>query len=234
MPADTPAAMLDAMAKAKRFNRWMADTLLPFVDGNVLEIGAGIGNLTTLLCSRARQYIAAEIDADYLPRLQARTKHCSNVTTTLCDVSKSSDLEQFRGRMDTVVSLNVLEHIRDDASALGNMRACLKGGGRALVLVPQGMGAFGTLDVILEHQRRYSRSELRGKMTAAGFRVERMLDFNRITYPGWFFNGRVLRRKTLSRAQLRVFDWLVPLWRRIDRALPCPPTSIIGIGVRDN
>jgi len=71
-------------------------------------------------------------------------------------------------------------------------------------------------------------------MAAAGLRVERMLAFNRITYPAWFLNGRILRRKTLGRVQLKLFDRLVPLWRAIDCLLPWPPTSIIGIGVRDN
>jgi hypothetical protein len=71
-------------------------------------------------------------------------------------------------------------------------------------------------------------------MKAAGFRIEDMLEFNRMTYPGWYLNGRILRRRTFSRFQLSVFDRLVPLWRRIDKLLPWPPTSIIGIGVRED
>ncbi len=71
-------------------------------------------------------------------------------------------------------------------------------------------------------------------MRTTGFRVEKILEFNRITYPGWYVNGRILKRRTFSRFQLSVFDRLVPLWRRIDPMLPWPPTSIIGIGVRDD
>jgi hypothetical protein len=70
-------------------------------------------------------------------------------------------------------------------------------------------------------------------MKASGLRLEQMLEFNRITYPGWFISGRILRRTTFSRFQLSVFDRFVPLWRRIDRALPWPPTSIIGVAVKD-
>jgi hypothetical protein len=70
-------------------------------------------------------------------------------------------------------------------------------------------------------------------MTAAGFRIERMVEFNRITYPGWYVNGRILKKRTFSRFQLGVFDRMVWLWRRLDRVLPWPPTSIIGIGVRE-
>ena len=59
-------------------------------------------------------------------------------------------------------------------------------------------------------------------MKATGFRLETMLEFNRVTYPGWYFNGRILNRSNFSRFQLSVFDRLVPMWRRIDRFLPWP------------
>jgi hypothetical protein len=51
-----------------------------------------------------------------------------------------------------------------------------------------------------------------------------------VTRPGWWFNGRILRRRSFGRLQLRVFDWLVPLTRRIDRWLPWTAVSVIGIG----
>jgi hypothetical protein len=102
-----------------------------------------------------------------------------------------------------------------------------------VVLVPQGQGVYGTLDEVLGHYRRYSRNELEAKMTKCGFRVERVLEFNRITYPGWFVNGRILRKRSFSRFQLSIFDALVPVWRQIDKLLPWPPTSVIGIGVRE-
>ncbi len=232
--ADSPSDMLDAMAGAERFNRWMADVLAPYMAGDVIELGAGIGNLTILLSEQSRHYVAADIDEKYLARLEARTANRPHIVTARCDLSRPRDLDRFRARMDTVICLNVLEHVENDAGALHNMYSCLRNGGRALILVPQGMRAFGTLDKILNHHRRYSKPELEQKMRAAGFRIERILKFNRITYPAWFLNGRILRTKTLNRAQLRIFDRLVPLWRRIDRFLPWPPTSIIGIGVRDN
>ena len=89
---------------------------------------------------------------------------------------------------------------------------------------------YGTLDEVLGHYRRYSEAELRKKMEAAGFRVDRVLHFNRITRPGWWLNGRVLKRRHFSRFQLWWFDRLVWLWRRIDRYLPWPSISVIAVG----
>ena len=136
------------------------------------------------------------------------------------------------GAVDSVVCLNVLEHVEDEMAGLRNIYAALRPGGRAIVLVPHGQEIYGSLDTALGHFRRYSREELQRKMEQAGFRVERILEFNRISRPAWYVNGRLLKRKTISRFQLRIFDSLVWLWRRIDRVLPWPPTSIIAIGVR--
>jgi hypothetical protein len=71
------------------------------------------------------------------------------------------------------------------------------------------------------------------KLVAAGFHVHRIIEFNRATYPGWILNSRFLRRTTLSSVQLRIFDLLVPVWRRLDRLLPWPATSLIAIASRD-
>jgi hypothetical protein len=89
------------------------------------------------------------------------------------------------------------------------------------------------LDAVLGHYRRYSREELRGKLEAAGFRIERMLDFNRVSRPGWYMQGKVFQRSSVGRLQLRAFDALVWLWRRIDSHLPWAPVSIIAICTKE-
>jgi hypothetical protein len=81
--------------------------------------------------------------------------------------------------------------------------------------------------------RRYSEDHLRQRMTDAGFNVERILRFNRASRPGWWLNGTILKRRTISRFQLKNFDRLVWLWRRIDNSLPWSPTSIIAVGIKE-
>jgi hypothetical protein len=88
--------------------------------------------------------------------------------------------------------------------------------------------------VELGHYRRYSHRELKDKMERAGFRVDHILEFNRVSRPGWFVAGRILKRKTLGRVQLKIFDRTIWFWRHADRLLPWPPTSIIGIGIKEN
>ncbi|HKW99135.1 MAG TPA: glycosyltransferase [Bryobacteraceae bacterium] len=229
---DSGPDILHALSKAPRFNRWMGETIRPFIGERVLEIGAGIGNLTRVLIPRVKCYVAADIDAEHMARLTTRFQHRHNLHVCHCDLANPADFAELAGSMDTVVCLNVLEHIEDDIQGLRNIHTALQKDGRAIVLVPHGQEIYGTLDKALGHYRRYSHQELQQKMEQVGFRVERILNFNRISRPGWYVSGRILKRTTLGAMQMKLFDQLVWLWRRIDQSLPWPPTSIIAIAVK--
>jgi glycosyltransferase involved in cell wall biosynthesis len=228
----TGPEVLDVLSGARHFNKWMADTIRPYVGKRVLEIGAGIGNLTRQLVARRELYVVGDIDEEHLARLKTRFHHRSNLRVCTCDLTKPEDFAGFGETMDSVVCLNVLEHVEDDLQGLRNIHSVLRPGGRAIILVPYGQDIFGTLDVALGHYRRYKHSELQERMERNGFQVDRILEFNRISRPGWYVTGRILKRTTLSPFQLKIFDRLVWLWRRIDAHLPWPPTSIIAIGIK--
>ncbi|MCU1238355.1 MAG: glycosyl transferase, family 2 [Candidatus Solibacter sp.] len=227
---DKDKGILDAFSNAPNFNRWMADTIRPHIGKYVLEIGAGIGNLSRILSTGRKRYVATDLDAEHLERLRARLSARPQLETAVLDASRAEDGAAFRGQMDTVICLNVVEHIKDDLGALQNIHAALREGGRAIILVPEGQSIYCSLDEELGHWRRYSEEQLRARMVEAGFTVEAMLRFNRVSRPGWWWNGKVLRRRTISRSQLKNFDRLVWLFRRIDAKLPWSPTSIIAVG----
>jgi SAM-dependent methyltransferase len=221
---------LEALTAAPRFNAWMAETIRPYMGRTVLELGAGIGNLTRLLIAKRKRYIATDIDVEHLERLSSRFSYRPGFETRVCDLAKPGDFEEVKAGVDTVVCLNVLEHVEDDATGLANIHGALETGGRAIILVPHDQRIFGTLDTALGHYRRYSHEELRQKMQRAGFEVEQIIEFNRISRYPWWFSGRVLKREALSAGQMRMFDRFVWLWRRIDRMLPWPPVSLIAVG----
>jgi glycosyltransferase involved in cell wall biosynthesis len=226
---DSGPGILHALSAAPRFNRWMADTILPYVGERVLEIGAGIGNLTHQLIPRRQVYFATDIDAEHLARLRTRFQHRPNIRIRYCNLADPGDFDEFAGQLDSVVCLNVLEHVADDRLALRNIHKALSPGGRAVILTPHGQEIFGALDEALGHYRRYSHDGLRAAMEETGFRVERILDFNRISRPAWYLNGRLLKRRKIGGLQLRMFDRTVGVWRRADGWLPWAPTSIIAI-----
>jgi glycosyltransferase involved in cell wall biosynthesis len=229
---DRGPEILDVLSNAPRFNRWMADTIRPYLGPRTLELGAGIGNLSIQLIRGRQQYLATDIDEEHLSRLRTRLQFRRNVAVGHCDLTVPADFERLKESFDSVVCLNVLEHIENDRLGLSNIRSVLVTGGRAIILVPEGMSVYGTLDEVLGHFRRYSEAELRSKLEQSGFRVEQILRFNKVTRPAWFVNGRLLRKRTFSRFQIAVFDSLVWLWRRLDAVIPWKPTSIIAVAVK--
>jgi 2-polyprenyl-3-methyl-5-hydroxy-6-metoxy-1,4-benzoquinol methylase len=226
---DNGARILDTLAQTPRFNKWMADTIRPYVGSRVLELGAGIGNLSMQLASSRKLYLASDIDEEHLARLGTRFRFRPNFKIRKIDLENQDDFDAIEDPVNTIVCLNVLEHVKDHDAGLRHMFQVLDPGGRAIVLVPQGMGVYGTLDTVLGHYRRYTEAELTERVRHAGFELEHMLRFNRVTRPAWFFNGRILKRETFSRFQLWVFDRMVWLWKALDKVLPWNPVSIIAI-----
>lgn len=231
--SDHGQRILHVFSQAPNFNRWMADTIRPYLGSQVLEIGAGMGNLTRELSPKRKRYIATDIDEQHLARLKRQMSHYPNLEIRVCNLESEADFTGFENQMESVVCLNVLEHVSDDMQGLRNMYNTLKPGGRALILVPQGPQLYGSLDQVLGHYRRYSREELQGKLQQAGFRVENIMDFNRAARPGWYLTGKVLKRDVVSPAALQLFDRLVWLWRRVDNVLPWGCTSLIGVAVKE-
>jgi len=229
---DSGREVLDALSYAPKFNRWLAETLAPFVGRRVLEVGAGTGNITHYLCSRRQRYVASEINPDELETLENNFMHRPGLEVRQVDVGKPEDFRQLEAQFDTVVSVNMLEHIEDDAAALQSLGSALEPGGRLVLFVPNDPGAYGTLDKSLGHFRRYTPEGLAALLATNGFELEQMLRFNRVSWPGWKFTGQARQSKTLSRGMLGIFDRLVWLWRRIDAKLPWPATSLIAIARR--
>ncbi len=176
--------------------------------------------------------MATDLSPEYAEHLRNVFRHRPSLCIHQLDATNPADFVPFECRMDTVVRLNVLEHIEDDAAALRSIRTLLMPGGRLILLVPNDPRAYGTVDKEIGHYRRYTPETLRKVTTEAGYEVEEILRFNRVSMPGWRITGQLLKARTLSRFSLRVFDRFVWLWRRIDNALPWEPASIIAIAKR--
>ena len=219
--------ILDRLTRAPRFTRWMADVMEPYVGDRVLEVGAGTGNMSMNLMPRSI-YWATDVNPaylEYLVTLRATRPYMRVAHTDAMDAATFPTGQQF----DTVVCLNVVEHVQDDVAALRNIWNALEIGGRAVILVPCGPWLYGTLDEVLGHFRRYTEKQLRDVAEQAGFHVEQVLKFNRPGVPAWWLNGRILRRRTFGIAQIRILNFLTPLFRLVDRWLPLPPLSLIAV-----
>jgi glycosyltransferase involved in cell wall biosynthesis len=220
--------MLGRLSHASRYNAWLADAIRDYCGNRVLEIGSGVGNITKHLIPRA-EYVASDINPLYLTTLTALTDDRPYLRTTHCDVADADTFPMTDEGFDTVVCLNVIEHIDDDRGALSNIKRVLADRGRAIVLVPQGHWNFGTLDEVLEHKRRYSKTSLTKLAEDCGFKVTKLIELNRIGTFAWYLNGKIMRRRTFGLFQIWTLNALTPLFRLADTFLPLPSLSLIAV-----
>jgi SAM-dependent methyltransferase len=223
---------LRQMARAVNYRRWQFNMIAPYVRGRVLEVGGGIGNFTADLARAAESVVSIEPNQHCYNQLVEKTRALPNVTALNVSAESLSGHLPPEFGADTVVCMNVLEHIQDDVAAVGAFTRLLKPGGRLVLLVPAVSAAFGFIDEQLGHFRRYSRRGLKALLIEAGFAPEKIRFFNFIGLWAWWWNARFARREKQSDAQIYFFDrFLVPPLSFIERILPVPTgQSLLAVG----
>jgi SAM-dependent methyltransferase len=220
---------LSALAEAKNYYRWVIGEFAPFLGKRVIEVGAGIGTFSRSLLQHTplSELILVEPGENLFPLLQQRFAGEPRVTIVH---GYFHDLET-PGTADSVVLVNVLEHIAEDEALLDGAHEVLIPGGTLLLLVPALSWIYGSLDEAFGHHRRYSRASLAAKLRAAGFQVLRLSYLNLPGIFGWFLTGRVLRRKTLKSQYVRLYDqWVIPWIARLEgRWAPPFGQSLIAV-----
>ena len=229
---DVGIETLRRMKKLTRYGRWVFDRILPYVGERVLEAGSGLGNNSVFFLDR-ELLILTDVRQDFLDHLRQEYRDRGNVDVERFDLEGSGS--HLRGRnIDTIVALNVLEHIRDDRNALAEMAAMLAPGGRVILQLPAHPLLYGSLDRNLDHYRRYTISGIREKFTAAGLTGERFDYMNLFGAAGWLVSSRILRRTILPEGQLGLFNTLTPLFIAVENVIPMPAgLSIIAVGRKD-
>jgi SAM-dependent methyltransferase len=200
------------MAETDAYNAWLVDRAEPWIHGRVLDAGAGIGTHTLRLFGLADSVVALEPEVELANILRTRAPQAKII---------DGDVWSVEGPFDAIVCFNVLEHIPDDRAVIARFGELLAPGGAACVLVPAHPRLFGPLDTAFGHERRYSRRELRDKLVAGGLEPVVVRHVNPAGAAGWFVQSRVLRRTSLPRDGLSLYDRLVPAFRAIDR-VPTP------------
>lgn len=211
------------LAHADNYNQWIYSKIGPYLGRRVLDVGCAIGNITQFYVDR-ELVIGLDINAEELAVARERFNNKA-FEAHLLDVS-SDELLSFRERnLDTVVCLNVLEHVEDDVHALRNMSKVVVPGGRLCLLVPLNKWLYGPMDAVDHHYRRYTKAEMNAKLAEAGLTVEHQTYFNILGIAAWFFTNSVLKRALAAPAQYSVYDRLVPVLRAVESAIP-PPAGL--------
>lgn len=216
---------LSSLTQAVRYQEWIYRTIAPFLGSRILEIGAGIGNMSRWLPLRER-LILTENCPELLPILkrqfQEKLSTDPRIMIQSLNVLKDPLDQFFKENLDTVISFNVLEHIEDDRTVLERLALILresqaKGPKRLVSFVPSHSWAYGSLDQAFGHYRRYSQKSF--LTMAREIAPEAKLYssyFNCFGLAGWILNGRILRKTAIGDGAIRTFEALCPVVSVID------------------
>jgi len=217
-----------ALRGAVKYQRWIVESVTPYLGVRILEVGAGVGIMSRWLPVHER-LVLSEAEPALLSALETEARQHfgadPRVAVMQADLSRDLPAAMTAENFDTVVSFNVIEHIEDDVAALARLadmlaHAATRGPRRIVSFVPAHAWAFGAIDAAYGHFRRYSAASFARlvERSCPGARLDTRY-FNTFGLPGWLVLGKLLRRRSFSAAAVDAFDRLCPWLRGPDRML---------------
>jgi 2-polyprenyl-3-methyl-5-hydroxy-6-metoxy-1,4-benzoquinol methylase len=227
---------LVTMQEARRYTDHVFGLVRGFLGSRVLEVGTGIATMTRRLVEVADVVVGIEPNRNCATRAQEAIGNHPRFTLRVCHFEECDPAELASQRFDSVLLVNVLEHIADDVSALKAFEQIVVPGGRVIVFVPAIQMAYGPLDAELGHHRRYSRRALRTAFAHAGLELIQLRYTNPIGLAAWMYNAHISKSTKHSLAQVKLFESLVAPWALPLERLVAPPIglSLVAIGRRND
>lgn len=215
------------------YNGWIFSVIRSYISKRVLEVGCGLGSAVKYYFNK-RFIIISDINKLYLNLAREKYNKNKNIKILELDVenissNKTKIIKHFN--IDTVIAINVLEHIKNDSIALKNINNVLPPGGRIILFIPALPWIFGSLDKKFGHYRRYTKNEITIKLKEARFKVEYTRYFNILGVFWWFFTGRVLKKDHLPRMTGRLLNIIVPVLQKLETLVNIPiGQSLVVVG----
>lgn len=202
------------MQAANNYNDYTFQLIRPYIKGRVLEVGCGVGSVTQRLEPHVDELVSIDINREAINYCRKKFNRKNSIKFLNANITNYQDNQKF----NTIVCLNVLEHIKDDEKALANMFNLLKVGGILVLLVPFGNFMHSVADKESGHYRRYARKDLKIKLDKH-FNVKKLFYFNFIGGLGYFIVSKVLRKKNTNiELEISFFDkYCVRLTKLIDK-----------------
>lgn len=214
---------LDVISDADKFNRWMYDTIHPYCNGTILEIGSGLGNISQFFLKDNAQITLSDIRQNYFNELEQKFKKYPSLggieLIDLVDPDFDSKFQHLFNSFDTVFALNVVEHIFDDNLAIQNSYKLLKKEGNLVILVPSYQFLYNALDKSLDHYRRYTKKNLSELLANNQLQITHKHCFNFMGIFAWFISGKLQKNNSIPGGQMRLYNALVPLFKLADWVL---------------
>lgn len=211
-----PGSELLFFEKAVNWKRYFAGHIEPFIGREVLEVGSGIGATTALLNNGlATEWLLLEPDTEMKSILQQKIREGklhNNCRVTDGSIHQLDAAERF----DTIIYIDVLEHIEDDRKEIEKASMLLKQNGHLIILSPAFQFLYSPFDKAIGHYRRYSKRSLKAVMNKK-LKQEKLIYLDTMGYFASVANKLILEQNMPTEAQVQLWDkWMIPVSRLID------------------
>lgn len=217
---------LEAMSFAVNYHRWILEEFRPFLGKRIVEVGAGTGLFSQLLLEHELQSLSLIEPSkmyEYLSSNVAQVKTNTLVKTyqtIFTDIAKTIKENQ---KPDSIIYVNVLEHIEDDENELAAMRDTLSSSGKIFIFVPALPWLYGNFDKSVGHFRRYTKTELDTKCKTAGFNLLKSFYFDFAGVVPWWIKYRLLKSDSLDSGAIKLYDKLIVPITKTFESIITPP-----------
>jgi hypothetical protein len=219
---------MESMDFAVNYHRWILEIFRPFLGKRIVEVGAGTGAFSQMLMETNPESLTMlEPSANLFPLLVERMGSDRALQGTLREASVSNP--------DSILYVNVLEHVENDEAELADAHSLLAPSGRVFIFVPANRWLMSDMDRLMGHHRRYTLAELSLKCRSAGFNIRYSSPFDVLGIIPWLVKYRLLGSTTMESGLVKLYDSLVVPVARVVEGIIAPPVgkSIILIGEKN-
>ena len=215
---------LEAMSFAVNYHRWILEEFRPFLGKKLVEVGAGTGSFSEMLIAEKPKNLALVEPSEMFAFLEQNIAQIETaVNLNYYNSIFSETAAALDEKPDTIIYVNVLEHIEDDRGELQKVYETLETGGHCLIFVPAFMSLYGAFDEKVGHFRRYTKNELEEKAKSAGFRIVKSKYFDFAGIFPWYIKYKLLKSNSLESGAVTAYDkFAVPLTKKIERLIKFP------------
>jgi len=217
---------LEAMDHAENYHRWIFELIEPYLGNDLVEVGSGTGTFSRLLLRANPRSLSLIEPSEMYEKLAGNVSDIRGETKVECfqdlfrNVANSIKNEKAP---DSIIYINVLEHIEDDENELEIVHRTLSSNGRLCIFVPAQQFLYSDFDRSIGHFRRYKKNELADKCKNAGFKILMTRNFD---FPGilpWFVKYRLLRSMTMEQGLTHAYDsYVVPAAKWLESRIHPP------------
>jgi len=217
---------LEAMDFAVNYHRWILEIIKPFLGEHLVEVGAGTGAFSELLLETKPKTLSLVEPSTMVEDLRnnLRRKDTTTEIQIFHDIFAAVAARlKSENAPDSIIYINVLEHIEDDSAELKTVWETLREKGRIFIFVPALPALFSEFDRRIGHFRRYRKTEIEEKCRAAQLRVVHSRYFDVTGIFPWLVKYRLMKSITMESTAVQLYDkFVVPVAKPLESFLPPP------------